>query len=200
MTNRADDFNRADSGSGGGIGTPSDGGTAWVQLGSGVWDVLSNKAREGAGVGNWNACYLETSQADGDVQVTLSTISANPGLAGRITDTSNFIMTPYISGTLYVFKHEAGSDLQLGSTYTGGLSNGDVLKMNFSGNNITVSQNGTSRIATSSAFNNTATKHGMLSYAGASNRFDDFSFTAAAAAAASFIYKRRGAALSAHMR
>lgn len=127
---------------------------------------------------------LESSLADVDVQATFVSSISDSGLCARATDDSNYILAAVSATTLRAFKRDAGSFTQLGSTYTGTISSGDVIKLRVSGDNIIISQNGTDRVTTTSAFNNTATKHGLRSNDTDTTVFDDFTITSLAAAGA----------------
>lgn len=182
MANRADNFNRADTSA---IGTPSDGGSAWVYAttaGAG-WGVGSNKAYNVYDASsNRYYGYLECSAADGDVQVTLSTTSGGSGyvgLAARVTGTDDLWVVRASAASGYeLIKFVSGSATVVG-TYGTGPSDGDVLKWTLSGDSHTVYVNGVSRITASDSFNNTATKHGLHANGAwpTSARWDDWSFT-----------------------
>lgn len=183
MTDRTDDFNRADSTTS--IGSPSDGGSAWVIHG-GTWGISSNQGYR-VDSGTYAFVSLETSVADGDVQVTCAATS-NPymGPACRITSDQNWVgvLTGDASNQILFYKRVAGSYTQLGSTYSGAVAAGDVMKLSFSGSSYTIYQNGVSRITATDSSHNTVTKHGLLVNSGTSSgdRFEDFSFVGAAAA------------------
>src|SRR5689334_12682212 len=87
MSNRSDDFNRADNAST--LGTPSDAGSAWSAL-EGTWGISSNQAYNPTADGQGTAA-LESSIADAQVQATLAT-SGGSGLIGRATDGNNYIL------------------------------------------------------------------------------------------------------------
>src|SRR5690349_20217898 len=106
MTNRTDDFNRADNASA--LGTPSDSGGGWT-VGAGTYGINGNKAYESAG-SSLTACWLEASISDCDVQATLSTVSAALGVVSRAADNNNYLFGGSNSGTgLSMFKRVAGS-------------------------------------------------------------------------------------------
>jgi hypothetical protein len=181
MTNRTDDFNRADSSSA--LGTPSDAGSAWVAL-AGTWGIVSNAAYKVANAATYEAATLESSVSDVDVEVTLTQIGAAAagGLVARATDNSNYIMTQHDAGggNIYLFKRVAGSFTQLGSTYSGGIIPGDVLKLTCNGSSLTVYKNGVSIITATDSAGSTNTKHGLFSHTAGttdSPRFDTFSIT-----------------------
>lgn len=121
MSNRQDTFNRSNDTSS--PGSPSDGGSAWVVLGSGTYGILSNCGYKVAGTSARHACYLETSSVQGEAVWTqgigVSGLSY-PNVLARIVDNSNFIFvqcdTGGSSSSFRVFKLVAGTPTQLGST------------------------------------------------------------------------------------
>lgn len=181
MTDRVDNFNRADSASS--LGTPSDGGSAWVPN-SGAWGISGNAGYNPGSTAQGTA-ILEASISDADVQVTLSTIGAtsDSGICCRSSDDSNNIVTAAnVVSTFYkAFKRVAGSFTQLGSTYTATPVSGDVVRCNANGSNLTIYVNAVSRITATDSFNSTATKHGLRANADILTRFDTFSITALSA-------------------
>jgi hypothetical protein len=178
MTNRTDNFNRADSTTA--LGTPSDSGSNWVAL-TGTWGIGTNKGYP-VSVSGEGVAYLESSIADCDVQVTTPVVSNDCGIQCRVVDASNMIIGWVAASTGWrIYKLVAGTYTQLGSTASGTPANNDVLKMNMSGNSLTFYANGVSKVAVSDSAHNTATKHGLRSYNTTSVTFDDFSITALAA-------------------
>lgn len=183
MTDRTDNFNRADSTTS--LGTPSDSGSAWLVAG-GTWGIASNQGYR-VDIGSYAFAYLETSVAEGDVQVTLA-VCDNPydGPLCRFTDDQNWVgvLAGDASNEIYLYKRIAGTYTQLGSTYAGAVAAGDILKLSFSSTAYTVYQNTVSRITATDSSHNTITKHGILSNTGTAGggRFDTFSFVGAAAA------------------
>jgi len=170
MSNRSDNFNRSD----GSIGTPSDGGSAWSVL-SGTWDILSNQARESGG-GSQTVTVLESSETDGDVQVTLATVGSDSGIIGRADDDNNYFLVNS-GGFLYT---RSGGGFTLLASGGGAWSNGDVVKIHFAGGSaIEFFLNGSSVISTTNSDHSTATKHGIRAHNSTNARFDDFSFTGA---------------------
>src|SRR5688500_3275217 len=124
MTNRTDNFNRADTTNG--IGTPSDAGSAWSQL-SGTWGISSNRAYESANTGQ-AVCVLEASASNVEVQVTLVTLNVDPGLIARAADDSNYILLAVGTNGFLLYKKVSGSFTQLDS-YVGTISAGAVIKL-----------------------------------------------------------------------
>jgi hypothetical protein len=178
---RADTFDRADSS--GGLGTPSDGGSVWVQDTSGggvTFGISSNKAYDPFDNNGHLVASLEASAADVSVQVTLAAFAGQMGLSARVSDANNFLNVRALAGTGYsLFKRVAGSSTQLGSTWAGTPADGDVVKLVMSGSSLEVFVNGVSRITATDSFNSTATKHGLWAFAAnfTAARWDDFSIT-----------------------
>lgn len=184
MSDRSDDFNRADNASS--LGTPSDGGSAWVSA-AGVWGISSNRGCNVDGDTERNV-YLESSSSNVEVQVTLTTLTSDAGVNARLADSNNMLLGLMTHGTgIRLFKRVGGSYTQLGSTYGGSMASGDVIKLRVdSSNSITLYQNGVSRVgpATDSA-GSTNTKHGLRTWSDSSSRFDTFSITDIVAGAVS---------------
>lgn len=178
MSNRADTFDRAD----GAIGTPSDGGSAWVVI-AGAWNVISNRA----GMSNLTslACaVLESSVSNVEVQATIPVLGSTPRLVARLADANNFLLAYTNAGTtMQIYKRVAGTLTQLGSTYSGTVSAGDVLKFRVNGNDLIFYQNGVARVTTSDGAGASNTQHGIGSHQDTTCRFDDFSITEVVAAA-----------------
>lgn len=172
--NRADNFNRGDTTNA--IGTPSDAGSDWSQL-QGTWGISSNQAYE-SGSSSHAICVLETSESDGDLQVTMAA-NDNGGLVARASDGSNYILLELSSDTpqMRLFTCIAGAFTQLGSTFSGGMNPGDVYKLTVNGTTIEGYQNGVLRVSGSSSHNQSETKHGIRSHLNTALRLDDFSFT-----------------------
>lgn len=179
MSNRSDNFNRTDTPSGP-LGTPSDGGSDWVQSGTTHWGIETNIGRSfTAATPKW--AYLECGSADGDWQATLQSAggTSDNGLLLRFSDSSNYFRLYTISNFCHLDKIVAGSATNVASNDTFTFSAGDVVKVTMSGNNFTVFVNGVSKISTSSTFNNTATKHGLYNSSSGAVKWDDVSFTGA---------------------
>jgi hypothetical protein len=180
VANRTDNFNRADSSAA--LGTPSDGGSAWVSQfsGGGVgWGISGNKGYDQYDAGGTGIATLDSSSADTTVQATLSAVGNEIGLVARFSDTSNYLFIRARSSDGYtLFKRVAGSATSLGN-YAGTPANGDVLALVMSGSSLTVQVNGVSRITATDSFNNTATLHGLWAFNAytTSARWDDFSIT-----------------------
>ncbi len=180
MPSRSDDFNRADNASS--LGTPSDGGGAWSAL-AGTWGVSSNQGYTASSAAA-QCAVLEASAADGEVQVTVSGAGA---VVFRATDASNYLVVFYGGGYFLFYRRDAGSDVSI-ATWTGGVLNGDTVKVTFAGAAVEGFVNGSSRGTSSSSFNQAATKHGIRTDSATGSRFENFSFTEAVVA--SFVADR----------
>lgn len=175
MTNRADNFNRANNSSA--VGTPSDAGSDWVELTSNC-GILSNGIY-GAGGAATNLSYLETSESDGTVEITIGGASGgNYGLVFRLSDASNY----------WVFRLLPAIDLfQLGDFQAGSFTErdsaaqnpvaADVISVVFSGTSISAKVNGIEVCSFTSSFNQSATKVGFVTYGDIGELCDNFSFT-----------------------
>lgn len=183
MTNRTDTFTRADSTTS--IDSPSDGGSGYTA--TGTWGIKSNTGYYVSAGGAYAPCVLEASVASVDVQVTISVFPAIAagGPLVRYSNSTNFIHANVNTATNWqIQKCVAGSFTQIGSTYVGTISAGDVLKLSVdSSNNLTAYQNGVSRITGNDSAGSANTKHGFDDYRAGANslQFDDLSITAAAA-------------------
>lgn len=179
MTNRTDNFNRADNSAS--LGTPSDGGGAWT-AGTGTWGVNSNQGYCSTSTA-LAVATLEASVSNVEVQGTASVINSDIGVVARFANTSNYLMADFLGATsTRLFKNVAGSFTSLGSGSAG--SNGDVIVLRCdSGNNLTVKVNGVSRITATDSAGSTNTKHGIRTHNDTVARIDDFSITEIGAAA-----------------
>lgn len=196
MSNRSDNFNRSNSSSV--INSPSDGGADWVTP-VGTWGIISSKGYKSAPFGVWGIAYLEASSSSVDLQFAAYPWGAEYLSAMlRYVDSSNRIIVEIESTFLKVFKIVAGTYTQLGSTYSGTISAGDVIKVSVGSSNVyTVYQNGTLRITTGAdSAHSTSTKHGVTIY-GTTPSVDDFSITDTAGGGANFLTLSASSAASA---
>ena len=185
MTDRTDNFNRTDSTTS--LGTPSDSGSAWVAQG-GTWGILSNQGYKPLNSSSQQIATLESSVSNVEVQATFAVMPATwgAGLNARAADNSNYLLLNANATLIELYKVVAGAFTQLGTTFNGTLTAGDVLKLRVdSANLITAYQNGTSRVSATDAVGSANTKHGLRDYRGAaaSVSFDTFSITAIVSAA-----------------
>jgi hypothetical protein len=175
-TARSDNFNRASSGSG--LGTPSDGGSAWVADASN-FGIFSNQAY-GAGGGAPTIESLECNSGDGTVQVTVTSAGGNACLSFRVSDGNNCWVLAAVVGTFYeIYQRSGGSIINV---KTGGSApvNGDVVSVVLSGTSITVKVNGIAIAAlasTDSGASLTRTRHGVAANSDASTLLDNWSYT-----------------------
>lgn len=175
MANRQDTFNRANAS--GGLGTPSDGGSDWVELASN-FGIFGNQAY-GAGGGSPTVSYLEcgAGSGDGTIQVTHASVGGNAGVAFRISDADNLFAVWVIGGQFSLYRRQSGSNNLLGQA-SGTATSGDVVSAVLSDDSITIKVNGTTKITVTDAFQKTATKHGLATAsADTSSLLDDWSFT-----------------------
>lgn len=176
MSNRTDNFNRANSTST--INPPSDGGSNWTAV-VGTWGIATNKGYD-AGADAGGVVVLDSTTSDVDVQATVSGHgggSEDYGLVGRLADSSNYLLVREASGAYDLFKQVSGSFTAI-FTGQGTAADGDVLKLSMSGSTIKVfvnaSQIGGTQTITAGQTN---TKHGFRDNSAAGARYDDFSIT-----------------------
>jgi hypothetical protein len=176
VANRSDDFNRANSTTA--LGSPSDGGSAWVAQ-SGTWGVSSNQGYN-ASVGNQETAVLDSGTSNVDVVFATPTVGNDIGVIARAADNSNYLLLAWTSGTGYrLFKNVAGSFTQLGSTVSGTQGAGDTIEIKAdAANAITGYHNGSAIVGpvTDSA-GATNTKHGIRAHVDSTTRYDTFSIT-----------------------
>jgi hypothetical protein len=173
MANRSDNFNRADSYPTA-LGTPSDGGSDWISL-VGGWGVESNQARSTSGANT--SAVLECAESDGTVSAKFYSIS-QAALAFRCSDANNLITVFMKPGEMTINTFIAGTYSPVGPTYAYSHTPGDTIAAILSGSSVSVTLNGTQVIAPQTiAFNQSATKHGLLTYTDTTVRFDDFAFS-----------------------
>lgn len=171
----ADDFNRAASTTS--LGLSSVGGYAWQPL-VGTWGLDGTNAYDvNAGSTN-HIAVLDDGYANGTLELVFKGSNlANNGLLFRATDTNNFLVI-LASGLLY--KCEAGAFAQIGGSARTAAAN-DVYTVILNGSSISLKVNGAALGSTvTSAFNQAATKHGILAK-NAGALFDSFAHTAAVA-------------------
>lgn len=134
-----------------------------------AWTIDTNRAKPvqtGADT-NFSLAVWDSATAEGTVSVTMRNAAGSgllpggQGLAFRVQDASNFWLIESSGGTLWrLRKIVAGADTAV-DQWAGATNNDDIVSVVLSGNSIDVRINGVSRITTSDAFNNTATKHGL---------------------------------------
>lgn len=176
--NLYDDFNRADSTTV--IGTPSDGGPAWV-VGSGSWGINSNQlycsvSESGAYVtrdAGTNALDFSL-KLNGSPYNSLSPVN---GLYFRFADVDNTMFLNFSGRMLGLRKKVGGVKTTIGTDYTGAtgtIVTGDVISVSVTaGGLITVKQNGITRITHSDNANSANTKIGVFTNSFINYRYDD---------------------------
>jgi hypothetical protein len=182
VANRSDDFNRANGTLNG--STPSDGGSTWTASNANidtnqVWPVSASGTRDTA--------WVETSSAVGSVQMKITTNGNSSGVVMRLSNATNHIVA-YVSGnSLANYKRVSGSYTQIGSTYSGTIANGDVIRLDIDSSNAIRSYvNGTLRVGPNTdSTGSTNTKAGFEWLSNLTTvRIDDWSYTDNAGAAA----------------
>ena len=182
MTNRTDNFNRANSATT--PNPPSDGGSNWT-VHVGTMGITSNT---GYFLGASIVAALESAVADCDVQVTMSVVNSSyPAIVWRLSDSTNWWMW-YGGGGVY--KDVAGSLTLVATRAT--FDDGDVVKLTCNGTTFAGLKNGGSWGAdiTGQTHNQYATQHGVKS-SGSNGSVDDFSIAELAgetAEGAAYVY------------
>lgn len=177
MSNRSDDFNRADSTTS--VGSPSDGGSGWT-VDRGTWGISTNRVYKnlsGSGSGV-PAITLDCGSDAVTVAVTISVVGV-AAVCVRVLDENDLIYGNWDNaGNFKLWKLVAGSPTQIGSTSAGNtVSAGDVLSLTVDASgNLTFKQSGTSKITGTDTTGAGRTRHGLANFA-SGTRADDFSIT-----------------------
>lgn len=168
-----DTFTRADSAVS--LGT-AESGQAWSAL-SGTWGISGNQARIATLSGaNTDAAVVDAGVSDCLVTVTMATVGGTPRLVFRATDASNcFFVDVQGASATKMYRRQAGANNEIASTTTL-VPNGGILSVRLNGADIRAALNGVELFSVTSAFNQTATKHGLGGTA-TDARFDDFRVT-----------------------
>ncbi len=175
---RSDNFNRADTTNN--IGTPSDGGSDWVQY-SYDWGIYTNKAYAnnidpfGSPFGAVAALETGSNIAEASVVVANFQLAHDPGLVVRLSSAGNYIVWRIEAlATTRIYKVSGDLATELAAFATA-RTNGDTYSLRVDGANlISAYRNGILQGSVTNSFNSTATKHGLFTdHTG--NRFDNFS-------------------------
>jgi hypothetical protein len=176
---RSDNFNRADTGAGG-LGTPSDGGSAWNDRSS-VFQISSNKAKSTGGA--QALAVLTDTLSNVELNVTCVTgASSDIWIPFRFVDDGNYWIAVVGSGDgPRLFKRVSGGFTQVGSTGSGTLAAGThLITVEANGNSIELLVNGVSKVGPiTDSFQSTAVAHGIGSNSDTTTTFEDFSTVAA---------------------
>lgn len=177
MTNRSDNFTRANSATS--LGTPSDGGSAWVVV-NGTWGISSNQGYCAVDAGGQNLAILETSVTDGTYAITAPAANAG-GIVFRYVDSSNYWLLAFPGGDAQLYKNVAGSFTSV-QLWTSAAPDGVTISLALSGDTVTVTANGTplSPSITMGGVHAAGTKIGLRTFAVTSPRFTALSFTGVA--------------------
>lgn len=178
VTLASDTFTRTNAAS---IGSADVGGAYTVFGGAGTWATDGTKGYLNSATNN-TAAVLSLASADVTVQVTNNNAGAagSHGLCFRATDTSNYWQFLANGGTNFIVQRiVAGAPQVADATYAVVPVDNDVMKVVCSGTSLTFYRNGVSLGSLTSAFGQTATKHGLAE--GTANtgvKFDDLLITA----------------------
>lgn len=168
----SDNFDRANSTTT--LGAP------WTAL-KGTWGISNNQAYlVTPDLSNDSFAVVDAGASDGHVQATIGVtplLFNYPGLVFRVSNASNFWEVAHNTGTgnweLYTYSGSYTGPLATG---VGTAVQGDVVRVEMSGTNITLKVNGSTVLTYSGAFNQTATQHGLYFFAASvEGRWDDFS-------------------------
>jgi hypothetical protein len=171
MANRTDTFNRANSATS--LGTPSDGGSAWVAA-VGDWGINGNAAYCPDGDSPAIA-WLESSATNFEVQVTMATYAQFCGLTFSWVDSSNYGRLLLSSAGKYELQIIVGGS-EVVNLQWGVLEpvSGDVVKVRRNGSELKGYVNGTERFSTTSTALGSSTKHGLFGFGQSLGRYEDF--------------------------
>lgn len=171
----SDTFTRADSATS--LGS-AETGQVWTAL-AGTWGISAGRAYcaavEGGGT-NRSAVAVDSGASDGTVGVTLAVVASESRVLFRASDVQNGFIVQAATDRYILYRREAAVYTALG-TYLAAPASGDRVEVVLSGNSIRVRINGVERIAVTSTFNLTATRHGLGMGDGggaATARFDNF--------------------------
>lgn len=180
MTHRFDDFNRADSTTA--LGTASDWIDAWTASAGSTWGINSNQGYMVTSTGQAFA-WLESNIADVYVEVVMgSAVGTDMGVVARVTTAPQYILGAWTNGTGFrAFSLSGGSFVQIGTTASGSLASGDVLRLTCNGTSITWSKNGTPQCSGTSPVGTTNTKVGLRAHNDTAVRFNSFDANAPSA-------------------
>lgn len=167
----SDTFDRADSSSS--MGT-ADTGQVWVAL-QHTWGIDTNRAYDTSASSD-GTCYVESSNADCTIQVTLTTFGSKAGFTFRVQDLNNHYIIRMQSGTndVVCFRRQGGTYNAQGNNSITAPANNDVIKMVLRGSLGLFYQNGVLKLAFSNSTFSTETKHGLHTLSDGTSRFDDF--------------------------
>lgn len=178
MTNRTDNFNRADSVLT--IDPPSDGGSGYTLGGGGTWGISSFAGYLVVSIAFEDQAVLDSGTSAIETQVTITSGSGSgTGVINRYADTNNWIGGIWDdNSTLTLYARVAGSYNVIQST--GGLTfaANDVMKLRSDSSNLhTLTQNGVSRCSGTNTNGSANTKHGMRNDGSTGRRYDNLSIT-----------------------
>lgn len=155
-------------------------GADWEQL-QGAWQILNNAggvltaSSASSGSGLRDVAARQTPWSDATVEVKLLTVQSPIGIAFRISDSLNYMMFVRTSAGFKLYRVVNSAATELGVSTAVATAVNPVLSVTFQGGSITCSVNGGDTISVSNeTFNQTATKHGLLSRSFTGGLVDDF--------------------------
>jgi len=170
MSTRTDNFNRGDTTNA--IGTPSDGGSAWVQQ-SGIWGIQTNTGYCSGSTGQ-ASCYLESNASNVDITVT-ATALVDAGIVARVQDDNNYLLFLFNVTAMQLYTRIAGTFTALTTVNEASVA-GDVFRFKLVGSALEGWKNGTLKTSISNATFQSNTKHGLRVNT-LLNNFDDFTIS-----------------------
>lgn len=176
---RSDNFNRPDSVSS--LGAPSDGGSNWEVKHQ--WGISGNAAYN-SNSADQNIAILADTDSNVTVTADLSVVetSADLGLVLRATDIYQHLLVTFSRSAEgpRLFSVTGNSVIgstytQIGTTGTGNINSGSVVKVDANGTSIKAYIGSTLVLDLTTSAQQTATKHGIRQNGGAGSRFNSFS-------------------------
>ena len=177
MANRSDNFTRADNASA--LGTPSDGGSAWVNV-INFMGISTNRAYNASST--TDVSVLDAGALVVDVSCVPTGTMHTQGLSARVADSLNYVFVRYGPPGLFVSKVIAGSSTQIGFDTGAVVSAGDTLTMQVRGTSpttFTILVNGVANstigtLSVSDASIQTSTRYGLYCQGSLANFWTSF--------------------------
>lgn len=145
-------------------------GSGWTEH-AGAWITSSNNLVQSTALGGYFIATSELGDSSLRVRIVAKTVAASgdhqSGVVGRFSDTSNYWMANYDTSAsqFSLTKVEAGTGaVQASVAWTPRFQSFVEVEIEFSGNTITAWIDGGRKLTVTSAFNNTATRFGVMEY------------------------------------
>lgn len=164
----SDSFNRTDAAL-----AQAEVGGSWTAL-AGTATVSSGTLKADTYVSTEAAVVVDSGTPQAIVQATLTTAALGTGLVLRASDAANLWRFEAEATRFALYKRVANVNT-LAGTISLTPASGNVMKASLEGNQILLYINGTLQATITDAFNQTATKHGLIFHStGTAARLDDF--------------------------